>query len=103
MYHDQIDFSIVLHGFFGFLKINIQLFTRIYLTEHESLSLATLHAEGAEGCGEDGDDEIVVRASNEKLALPEVGKKGDILVYPTVFNKNKQVTFYADSDFTVAE
>jgi len=58
MYHDQIDFSIVLHGFFGFLKINIQLFTRIYLTEHESLSLATLHAEGAEGCCEDSDDEI---------------------------------------------
>lgn len=51
----------------------------------------------------DGDDEIVVRASNASLALPEVGKKGNILAYPAIYKKDKQLTFYADSDFTVTE
>ena len=51
----------------------------------------------------DGDNEIAVRASSTSLKLPEVGKKGDILVYPAIYNKTKQLTFYADSDFKVAE
>lgn len=43
MYHNQIDFSLILHGFLWIIK---------------NISLAALHAEGAEDSGEDSDDEI---------------------------------------------
>ena len=43
MYHNQIDFSLILHGFLWIIK---------------NISLAALHAEGAEDGGEDSDDEI---------------------------------------------
>ena len=43
MYHDQIDFSLILHCFLWIIK---------------NISLAALHAEGAENGGEDSDDEI---------------------------------------------
>jgi len=43
MYHDQIDFSWILHCVLWIIK---------------NISLAALHAEGAEDGGEDSDDEI---------------------------------------------
>ena len=61
-----------------------------------------IDGEDRDGVIEQNGKTVAVRAQSKKLSLP-ADSKGDLIVFPSVYNGKKQLSFYENGMFTPAK